>query len=117
MRIPDMKQRSVNSHSFAMIPRSEIPRSSFPVQHNLKTAFSFAKLVPIFVTEVLPGDHWNVRATIVARTATPIVPVMDNWHLETFAFFVPNRLLWTNWVKFMGEQTNPSDSISYTIPK
>lgn len=116
MRIPDMKQRSVDTHSFAMIPKADIPRSSFPVQHNLKTAFQFSDLTPIFCAEILPGDSWNVKATIVARTATPIVPVMDNWHLETFAFFIPNRLLWENWQRFMGEQTNPGDSISYVIP-
>jgi len=48
--------------------------------------------------------------------ATPIYPVMDNLHLDTFFFFVPNRLVWINWVKFMGEQDNPGDSISYTVP-
>lgn len=117
MRIPDMKQRSVDTHSFAMIPKADIPRSSFPIQHNLKTAFSFSYIVPLLCVEVLPGDNWNCKATIVARTATPIVPVMDNWHLDTFAFFVPNRLVWNNWVKFMGEQANPGDSISYTIPQ
>jgi len=42
---------------------------------------------------------------------------MDNLHLDSFFFFVPNRLVWTNWVKFMGEQDNPADSISYTIPQ
>ena len=41
---------------------------------------------------------------------------MDNLHLDTFFFFVPNRLVWTNWVKFMGEQTNPGDSTSYVVP-
>lgn len=112
-----MKQRSVNQHDFSMIPRAEIPRSSFRMEKALKTAFSFGYLVPILVEEVLPGDTWSAKATIVARTAVPIVPVMDNWHLETFAFFVPNRLTWANWVKFMGEQTNPGDSISYTIPQ
>jgi len=87
------------------------------MEKNLKTAFSAAFLVPILVEEVLPGDTYNVNATIVARTATPIVPVMDNWHLETFFFFVPNRLLWSNWAKFMGEQDNPGDSIAFTIPQ
>nr|AVQ10202.1 putative major capsid protein [Gokushovirinae environmental samples] len=52
-----------------------------------------------------------------ARLATPIAPVMDNLHLDTFFFFVPNRLVWTNWVKFMGQQDNPGDSISYVIPQ
>jgi hypothetical protein len=37
-------------------------------------------------------------------------------HFDTFFFFVPNRLVWENWVKFMGEQANPGDSISYVVP-
>jgi len=78
-----------------MIPKSEIPRSSFPIQHNLKTAFDFSELVPILCVEVLPGDHWNCKTTVVARTAVPLVPVMDNWHIDLFAFMVPNRIVWT----------------------
>ena len=42
---------------------------------------------------------------------------MDNLHLDTFFFFVPNRLVWDNWVRFMGEQDNPDDSTSYIIPQ
>jgi hypothetical protein len=48
---------------------------------------------------------------------TPIFPIMDNLKLDTFYFFVPNRLVWSNWKKFMGEQANPADSISYVIPQ
>jgi len=51
------------------------------------------------------------------RLATPLFPVMDNLHLDSFFFFVPNRLVWNNWQRFMGEQDNPADSISYTIPQ
>jgi hypothetical protein len=42
---------------------------------------------------------------------------MDNIYLDSFFFFVPNRLIWDNWKKFMGEQDNPGDSISYVIPQ
>jgi hypothetical protein len=42
---------------------------------------------------------------------------MDNLHLDSFFFFVPNRLVWTNWAKFMGERVSPNDSISYLIPE
>lgn len=111
------KQRSVDVHDFAMIPRADIPRSTFRMQKALKTSFSASYLVPIFCEEMLPGDTFNVNATIFARMATPIVPQLDNLHLETFFFFVPNRLVWANWVKMMGEQDNPGDSISYTIPQ
>jgi hypothetical protein len=111
------RNKSVSSHSFAMVPKAEIPRSSFDTQYAHKTTFDGGFLVPIYCDEVLPGDMHNVKATMFARLATPLFPVMDNLHLDTFFFFVPNRLVWTNWVKFMGEQANPSDSISYVVPQ
>ena len=55
--------------------------------------------------------------TAFARMATPIYPLMDNAYLDTFFFFVPNRLVWSNWKKFMGEQANPGDSVSFVIPQ
>jgi len=111
------RNKSVSSHSFAMVPKAEIPRSSFDTQYAHKTTFDGGYLVPIYCDEVLPGDMHNVKATMFARLATPLFPVMDNLHLDTFFFFVPNRLVWTNWVKFMGEQANPTDSISYVVPQ
>jgi hypothetical protein len=111
------RNRSVDPHKFAMIPRADIPRASFNRQFTHKTTFDAGSLVPIYVDEVLPGDTFNLKMTAFARLATPIFPVMDNMHLDTFFFFVPNRLVWTNWVRFMGEQDNPSDSISYVIPQ
>jgi hypothetical protein len=51
-----------------------------------------------------------------ARLATPIFPIMDNMYLETFWFYVPNRLVWDNFVKQHGEQTNPGDSTDFTTP-
>ena len=37
--------------------------------------------------------------------------------LDFFFFFVPNRLVGDNWQKFCGEQTDPGDSIAFTIPQ
>lgn len=117
MALPMHKNRSVDLHQFAMIPKSDIPRSSFDIQHTHKTAFDAGYLIPVYLDEVLPGDSFRVSMTAFARLATPINPVMDNLHLESFFFFVPNRLVWTNWVKMMGQQDNPADSISYTTPQ
>lgn len=111
------KNQSVNTHNFAMIPRADIPRSSFRIQSTHKTAFNGGDLVPIYVDEVLPGDTINMKMTAFCRLSTPIVPVMDNLHLDTFWFFVPNRLVWDNWQKFQGEQIDPGDSIDYIIPQ
>lgn len=110
------RNQSVDVHQFAMVPKAEIPRSSFDVQYTHKTTFDGGYLIPIYVDEVLPGDVFNLSMTAFARMATPLFPVMDNSYLDSFFFFVPNRLLWSNWKKFMGEQTNPNDSTSYIIP-
>ncbi|AXH75342.1 MAG: major capsid protein [Microviridae sp.] len=111
------RNRSVDVHRFAMTPRADIPRSSFKIQKAHKTTFNAGILIPIWVDEVLPGDTFNVRATIFTRLSTPLFPIMDNMYLDTFFFFVPNRLVWDNWQKFMGEQTDPGDSIDYLIPQ
>ena len=50
------RNRSVDVHQFAMIPRADIPRSSFTMQHTHKTAFDAGLLIPVFCEEVLPGD-------------------------------------------------------------
>jgi len=109
--------QSVNLHQFAMVPKADIPRSSFNIQKTHKTTFDAGYLVPIYVDEVLPGDTFNLHMTAFARLATPLYPTMDNLTLDSFFFFVPNRLVWNNWQKFMGEQNNPGDSISYVVPQ
>ncbi|WNK13685.1 MAG: major capsid protein [Microvirus sp.] len=111
------RNKSVDATHFAMVPDADIPRSSFNRESSIKTTFNAGYLVPFMLDEVLPGDQFKIHATLFARMTTPIFPIMDNLHLDTFFFFVPNRLIWTNWVKFMGEQDNPADSISYVIPQ
>lgn len=106
------RNRSVNVHSFAMVPKADIPRSSFRIQSTHKTTFDAGYLVPVYVDEVLPGDTFRLNMTAFCRMATPIFPLMDNLYLDTFFFFVPNRLVWENWQKFMGERPAPTASES-----
>ena len=111
------RNQSVNLHQFTSIPKADIPRSKFDCQSTHKTTFDAGNLVPVYVDEVLPGDTFNLNMTAFARLATPLFPIMDNMVLDSFFFFVPNRLIWSNWQKFMGQQANPADSISYVIPQ
>ncbi len=111
------QQKSVMSHKFSEVPKAEIPRSSFDRSHGLKTTFQAGLLVPIFVDEALPGDTFNLNMTGFARLATPLHPFMDNLFMDTFFFAIPNRLLWDNWEKFNGMQTNPGDSTDFLIPE
>lgn len=111
------RNKSVDTHRFAMVEAPQIPRSAFRIQKTLKTTMNGGWLTPIYVDEVLPGDSFNLKATVFARMSTPLFPIMDNLHFDTFFFYVPNRLVWTNWVRMMGEQDNPGDSTDFLVPQ
>jgi len=108
--------KSVDASRFAMVPRNDVPRSAFDVSHGHKTTFQGGYLIPIFVDEVLPGDSIRLNMTAFCRLSTPLVPIMDNLELETHFFFVPNRLLWDNWERFMGEKASPTDTTQFLTP-
>jgi len=112
-----MKQRSVMQHQFSRVPQANIPRSVFNRSHGYKTTFDAGYLIPFYADLAVPGDTFSVDASLFARLATPIVPIMDNMSLSVFYFAVPLRLVWDNFQHFMGEKDNPDDSTSYTIPQ
>ena len=70
----------------------------------------------MYYDEVYPGDTFTMNPSIFARLATPLFPVMDNMYLDIHFFYVPMRQLWVNSRKFFGEQVDPGDSISFSIP-
>lgn len=108
--------KSVMKHAFSMIPKTTIQRSSFDRSFGYKTTFNEGLLIPFFCDEVLPGDTFKLKTSVLARLSTPIVPVMDNMFLDMQFFFVPNRLLWDHWTNFNGEQRDPTDSTDYLVP-
>lgn len=108
--------KSVMNHNFTQIPAPQIERSVFDRSHGYKTTFDAGYLIPFFIDEILPGDTMKLQATLFGRLSTLVFPIMDNVFLDTFYFYVPNRLVWENWERFNGAQDNPSSSIDYEIP-
>lgn len=113
-----MKNKSVMNFAFSRVPKVSLPRSVFNRSHGIKYDFDCDYLYPTYVDEVLPGDTINLRASMLLRlNSQALRPFMDNAWVDTFYFFVPLRILQTNFKKMMGEQTDPSDSISYAPPQ
>lgn len=106
-----------SQHSFSKVPTANIARSSFNRSYAIKDTFNFDELTPLFLEEIIPGDTMNLNLKTFCRLATQAVPVMDNMYLDFFFFFVPNRLVWTNWERFNGAQDDPGDSTDYLIPQ
>ncbi len=106
-----------SQHNFSQTPSVSIPRSTFNLSHPHKTAFDADFLVPICQPiDVIPGSTFRFSTSFFMRLATPLEPILDNLHFDTFAFFVAYRTIWENHEKFHGAQDDPGDSISFTIP-
>lgn len=111
--------RNVESH-FALNPtRIDMSRSTFDRSASVKTSFNVGDIVPFFLEEVLPGDTFNVHSSKVVRMQTLLTPMMDNLYLDTYYFFVPNRLVWKHWKEFNGENTESAwlPTTEYSIPQ
>lgn len=110
--------RNAESH-FSLLPRVDISRSTFDRSHSLKTSFNVGDLIPFYVDEVLPGDTFDVQTSKVVRMQTLLTPIMDNIYLDTYFFFVPNRLVWEHWKEFNGENTQSAwlPETEYVIPQ
>lgn len=111
------RNRTASQHDFAVIPKTDVPRSRFLMRQTRKQAFNASELVPVMCEEVLPGDTWQHTESIMARLSTPIAPAVDDIDLETWYFFVPNRITWkgtaqhTKWEDFI-----TGDDTALTVP-
>jgi len=111
--------RNTESH-FALNPtRIDLSRSTFDRSASVKTSFNAGDIVPFFLEEVLPGDTFNVKSSKVVRMQTLLTPMMDNVYLDTYYFFVPNRLVWKHWKEFNGENTESAwiPETTYEVPQ
>ncbi len=99
-----------------ILPQVYLNRSRFNISEGLKTTINVGDLVPIYWEEMNPGDQFNFNASGLFRLTTPIVPIMDNLRVKLYSFFVPNRLLWSHWENFMGEQEKDGTTKDYIVP-
>ncbi|UPW41654.1 major capsid protein [Peromfec virus RodF8_29] len=113
-----MPNRNVEFH-FAQLPRADIHRSTFDRSHSIKTSFNVGDVIPFYVDEVLPGDTFDIKTSKVVRMPSLITPIMDNLYLDTYYFFVPNRLVWEHWRELCGENRESAwaPTVEYEVPQ
>lgn len=105
---------------FALNPTNlDIARSTFRRDHSVKLSFNVGDVIPFYVDEVLPGDTFQVKTSMVARLQTLLTPMMDNLYLDTYFYFVPNRIVWQHWRELMGENTQSAwiPATEYSVPQ
>lgn len=108
-----------NERHFNQVPETHVSRTRFNRDQNILTTFDAGKLVPFYVDEVLPGDTYSVNTAAIIRMTTPKYPVFDDAFIDFYYFFCPNRILWDDFKRFMGEadDTPWMPAKTYTVPK
>ena len=110
---------NVNANSrFSQVPQVNNVRSKFDMPFSVKTSLNVGELVPFYYEEVLPGDTFDIETNMIARMQPLITPIMDDIYLDTYYFFVPNRIVWEHWKEFMGENTTSAwyPTTEYNVP-
>lgn len=111
--------QSSNSH-FSSVPTISHSRNAFSIARKHVTTIQFDYLYPMYWRYIYPGDTINLNLAALARLQTQIGPLYDDLYIDMHAWFVPFRLLQTNWARyqFNAQPAGPSqDNSSLTSPK
>lgn len=108
-----------NERHFNQVPETHVSRTRFKRDQNILTTFDAGELIPFYVDEVLPGDTFSVDTAAIIRMTTPKYPVFDDAYIDFYYFFCPNRILWDNFKRFMGEADDAPwmPTKTYKVPK
>lgn len=99
---------------FSSVASINKPRSRFDLSNSLYTSGSAGYLYPLPPYFVYPGDQFKIDTRVVARvTSSFLKPVFDNAFIDLYFFFVPYRLIWKDWEKFITGGDSPSN---YQVP-
>lgn len=88
-------------------------RSKFALSHAVNVTMDMGKLVPIGLTEVLPGDAVQQKTTALVRCSPLLAPVMHAVDCRIHHWFVPNRLVWSDWEDFITGGLDGNDASTF----
>lgn len=86
---------------FERVKRMKVRKSGFDLSHDRKQSMKMGRIYPSFVQEVMPGDVMSNKMEHITRIAPLIAPIMHRVNVTTHYFFVPWRIIWTEWEDFI----------------
>lgn len=87
--------------AFGQVKANKPGRSAFDLSHMKLFTADMGTLIPICAMETLPGDSFNIGTEAVIRFTPQLTPVLHQIDAYFHYWFVPNRLTWADWEKFI----------------
>jgi hypothetical protein len=109
---------SANAH-FSRVPTISHSRNAFSIAEKHVTTIQFDYLYPIFHKFIYPGDTLSITEGVLARLNTQTTTLYDDLYFDMHAWFVPMRLIQTNWARyqFNAQPSGPTqNNTSLTSP-
>lgn len=91
---------------FEQIAANHPAGNPFALNYNVQTSCNIGECIPILCDECVPGDYFRIGLELGIRLQPLNAPINDNLLAQVDYFFVPYRLLWKDWVKFITGGTN-----------
>lgn len=88
-------------NQFTRIAMSMTGSNRFDLSHDVKMSFRMGRIYPTCVMDVVPGDRFRISVENMLRFAPLVSPVMHRVDVTTHYFFVPNRILWPEWERWI----------------
>lgn len=91
-------------------------RSKFSLSYHKLLSARMGQLIPVGLTEVLPGDTVQHATSALLRTQPLLAPVMHPVRVQFHHWFVPHRLVWEDFEDFItGGPDGMDESVHPTI--
>lgn len=78
--------------------------SGFDMSHDVKLSGNMGKLIPVACIECVPSDRIQISQEALVRLAPMVAPMMHRCDVSFHNFFVPTRLVWPNFDKWITNQ-------------
>lgn len=75
--------------------------SSFDLTYTKQMTASAGQLLPCMCDELVPGDFFKINVSALIEFEPMIAPIMSELSVFFHFWFVPYRLLWKNWERFI----------------
>lgn len=89
----------------------KLKTTAFNLSYSNALSFNIGDIVPVYLEDVVPGDHFKITPDFYVKFAPMVFPILQRIEAKIKYFFVPNRIMWKRWEKYITGGKNGTDVI------
>lgn len=90
----------------------KLKTTAFNLSYSNALSFNIGDLVPVYLEDVVPGDHFKITPDFYVKFAPMVFPILQRIEAKIKYFFVPNRIIYKRWEKYITGGKNGTDVLN-----